>query len=240
MVWKVEHLLTATDEELLAYAHQKSPTLRRMHAIDQLCKRSLTNRSLLDAAVESVVASLGHSDRLGGLPVGYLGAAKLHEHGGDVWKSLLAALVRVSDLEREDLLRWLNPVPADDASATVLPDIDEERELVFVASLEASAIAEAISSALDHSTLARVEVIVSADGSCTIGFVTLKLTCWEELEKRRGCLSKALGATTCWDFPEQYGELGPNVRVAVHPDQTETLVKVIPTADGYTVKPFHL
>lgn len=236
MTWKVEHLATSTDDELVGYAHQKGPTLRRMHSIDQLCKRSLTNRSLLDTAIESVIKSLGHSDRLGGLPVGYLGAATLHGHGGDEWKRLLAALVRVEDQERGDLLRWLDP---EHHAQTELPkSIDDERELIFGSPLESSRIGDAISRVLDCPASIPVEAIIADDGVCTIGFITLPLALWRDLEKKRRDLSKELDATVYWDFPEQYGDLGPNVRVAVLSDCTEGLVVATPTAAGYTVGPF--
>jgi len=237
MTWKIEHLATSTDDELVGYARQESPTLRRMHSIDQLCTRSLTNRSLLDTAIESVINSLGHSDRLGGLPVGYLGAATLHRHGGDEWKRLLAALVRVEDQERGDLLRWLNP--DHHAQAESPEGIDEERELVFGSPLESSTIGEAISRVLGCSASVLVEAIISDDEARTIGFITLPLALWRDLEKKRGDLSRALDTAVYWDFSEQYGDLGPDVRVAVLPDCTEELVVATPTAAGYTVEPLH-
>lgn len=237
MTWKPADLHNATVDELLAFAMQSEPTLRQMHAIKELALRATRDPEFLAAAVDAIVGHLGYASVMGGLPVGYLGAKVLFDQGGEARQALAMHLATAPPLEREDLLRWLQPPPTPTHAITPLPWC--ERELIFHSQVTETQLEAAIRSILG---LAASEVIVEvlplAGTPASVAMVKLLAKHWDALERDSARLSALLGTTIYWFPPDELGSLGPDLRVAVHDDGRRDLVIARYTSDGFDIEPY--
>lgn len=229
MTWKPEHLATASVDELVAFASQGVPTLRQMHAIRELAVRAGGNPELLRPAVEAITSHLGHRWRMGGLPVGYLGAKVLFEGDPEGRRALLAGIGVASPLDADDLLRWLSPPPA--APAVPALPVSLSHELLLHDGRPEADIRREISAVAGEA--ASTDGMPLEGTPAAVVWVELTVEAWKRLEQGSDRLSAALGTTVYWPAPEALGPLGPDLRVAVGADGRRWLVNAVPAEGGY-------
>lgn len=237
MTWKPADLNDASVEELVQFAMQSEPTLRQMHAIKELATKAMREPALLPIAADAVVRHLGHASLMGGLPVGYLGAKVLFEQGGEARQALATRLAAAPPLERDDLLRWLQPTPSPFHADPSLASC--ERELILQSRVTEDELEEALRSIVDSTTSEMtVEVLHLAGPPESVAMVKLPAQDWNELERQSTKLSTALETTIYWFPPEDLGPLGPDLRVAVHDDGSRELVIARYTPEGFHIEPY--
>lgn len=237
MTWKPADLHNAPVDELLAFAMQSEPTLRQMHAIKELAIRATREPELLPAAVDTIIGHLGYASVMGGLPVGYLGAKVLFNQGGEARQALAMRLATAPPLEREDLLRWLQPPPTPTSASTLLPWC--ERELIFQSRVTETQLEAAIRSVLGSAASEMtVEVLPLAGVPASVAMVKLLTNHWDALERDSARLSALLATTIYWFPPDELGSLGPDLRVAIHGDGRRELVIARYTPDGFDIEPY--
>ncbi|MEQ1507135.1 MAG: hypothetical protein ABMB14_33210, partial [Myxococcota bacterium] len=71
-----------------------------------------------------------------------------------------------------------------------------------------------------------------------VALVTLSVDGWRRLERDGAKLSSALGTTVYWPAPAELGGLDPDLRLAIHPDGSRSLVRGVPIDGGYAIAPY--
>ncbi len=246
--FRPEDLVDASPDALIDFANADVPTLRQLHAIAELARRGSENENLRAAAIAAITSHLGNDSRTGSLPAGYFGAKKIREHGGDYWQSLLAALATAPSLERDDVLRWLDPGEqvvssplhsvADDTARDSTIEVTCEVELIFSDVITADAVAKAICAVLRRDIKVTLEVLPLAGSPAAVAMVELSVSAWRDLESRAAEFSQQLGMTVYWPAPENMAALGPDVRIAVAADGSRELVNARYTEAGYDIALF--
>lgn len=225
-----EELNHATDAELLDFSTSRVPTLRQMHAIEALAVRARATPELMEPTVARIAAHLGHAWRLGGLPVGYLGALELYKAAGEPRARLLAAIATAPQVERDDLLRWLTD---ERPARPPQPRPPVEREILIERRVGADTLQSALGGLVGRTVEA--EVIDLPGAVATAALVALTLAEWEALDRSGERLAAELGSTVYLWPPEAYYSVHPDLRLAVSPEQGRSLVVVESAGLGYRV-----
>ena len=225
-------------DDLLDYATKRVPTLRQMHALEALARRAVDDPGLLPRVLPPIAARLGNAHRMGGLPVGYLGAAVLHGAGGDAARALSVALATVPPLERDDLVRWLRAEGdgSETAPSSAPSPLPIERDLLLADLPTEASLIEALTRA--SGSTAKVDLIALQGVPAAMAMVALPPSAWTALDHRAEELAAALDTTVYLWAPEDLGGVHPDLRLSVAPDGQRALVIAEGTPDGYAVRPF--
>lgn len=225
-----DELRRASTSELVDFSESRIPTLRQMHAIEELAIRAIASPELVDLAVDRAVQHLEHAWRMGGLPVGYPGALELYRAGGVCKERLLVALAALPALVRDDLLRW---VTDDRPEPAIGPRPPIERSILIDRHLSAALVSEAIGSLLDREVEA--EVLNLPDEPGTEALVALTLSEWATLDQQAERLAARLQSTVYLWPPQEYYWIHPDLRLAVSEEGNRALVVATSAGLGYKV-----
>ncbi|MEQ1571453.1 MAG: hypothetical protein ABMA64_37850 [Myxococcota bacterium] len=229
-------LRSAGFADLVSFSRSKVPTLRQMHAIEEMARRSLVDPALLDAVVPVVVLHLGHSSRMGGLPVGYPAASLLYRAGGATRNALLVAIGSIRAQVRDDLLRWLTPSIPETASALRAPPAID-RDLLIEECVPSDVLRAALSVAMgrpiDH------ERFDLPGRPALLVMVSLTLPEWARFDEAAEHVAASLGCDLYLFGPEALGGLHPDLRVRVRPNGLRGLVTATGhPSGGYRIAPY--
>ncbi len=228
-----ESLRSCSFEELSHFASSREPSLRQLHAVEEMARRAVTNTELLSTVTDTLTRYLGHGARVSGLPVGYPAAAVLYRAGGDAQRVLLNALAVLSPEQRDDLLRWLTSERREKA---VREPVVIERDLLLEVCVGADDLAAALSELTGEPV--KVDLIPLKGIPCMLVMVGLTLAGWDQLDHRAADLARRLNTTVYLWPPEALGGLHPDLRLAIRPDGTRALVVSKDIGEGYEIRPF--
>lgn len=229
-------LEAASLDELLDFAETEEPNLRQMHALEQLARRSFADITLLRTVASLIVRYVGPQSRLGGLPVGYPGAALLYRSDGAPRMALMAAIATLPFQQREDLLRW---VRGDDGSPAFPSDPSPvERDILIDDLVTVELLGEALSLVLGR--VPCLELIELECRPSCLALVALTLEEWRALDRRAGEVASALQAKVYLWPPDELGGLHPDLRLAVDPSGQRELVISESVPEGYHIHAFNL
>ncbi len=227
-------LEAASLDDLLEFADTREPTLRQMHALEHLARRSVADHTLLTTIAPMIVKYIDPASRVGGLPVGYPGAAILYRSEGSPRDALLRALAVQPFQRREDLHRWIRG--GDDSPDLKSSPTPVERDILVDDSVSAQVLREAVSVVLGRAP--EIELLELQRRPFTLALVALTIDEWNILDQNAGQLSSRLHSKLYLWPPDELGGLHPDLRVVVDPSGQRGLVISVSNAEGYVIHPF--